>query len=302
MPGPARAYPAGACVLKLGADVLAAVAEVAGTAVTAHRAVSGGCISPAARVELADGRALFVKTAPSGAAPGLLESEAFSLERLRQSGAVRVPGIVAQGPHFLALEWLPPAPATERRWRELGAGLAALHRVRGAWGWERDNFIGTLPQENGGSASWPEFWVERRLGPQLRRASHLLDRDMLRGFDLLVDRAPEVLAAGDEDGPSLLHGDLWRGNVHMSAAGPALIDPSCSFGHREADLAMAELFGGFATGFRDAYEEAWPLLPEYASRRPTYQLYYLLVHVNLFGGGYVAQTAAVLGEALRRAG
>jgi fructosamine-3-kinase len=114
----------------------------------------------------------------------------------------------------------------------------------------------------------------------------------------LMERLPELLAPAEADGPSLLHGDLWGGNVLAAPGGPALIDPAVYRGHREADLAMTELFGGFGGGFQAAYREAWPLQPGYPARRAVYQLWYLLVHVNLFGGGYVAQTAAVLREAL----
>lgn len=115
----------------------------------------------------------------------------------------------------------------------------------------------------------------------------------------LLDHLPKLLAAAEDDGPSLLHGDLWSGNAMATADGPALIDPAVYRGHREADLAMTELFGGFDARFHVAYREAWPLLPGYAEeRRAVYQLYYLLVHVNLFGGGYVAQTAGVLRRAL----
>ncbi|HEX8673749.1 MAG TPA: fructosamine kinase family protein, partial [Longimicrobium sp.] len=113
----------------------------------------------------------------------------------------------------------------------------------------------------------------------------------------LREALPRLLAAGEEDGPTLLHGDLWSGNVVATSRGPSLVDPATYRGHREVDLAMTELFGGFGAEFYTAYEEAWPLRPGYQEeRRAVYQLFYLLVHVNLFGGGYVARTA----EALRR--
>jgi fructosamine-3-kinase len=162
-----------------------------------------------------------------------------------------------------------------------------------------DNFIGPLAQENGPAASWAEFWRTRRLQPQLemaRRAGRMPGR--AAEWDRLMDRLPELLASAEADGPSLLHGDLWGGNVLAAVEGPALIDPAVYRGHREADLAMTELFGGFGADFRAAYQEAWPLQPGYPARRAVYQLWYLLVHVNLFGGGYGAQTEGVLREAL----
>lgn len=188
-------------------------------------------------------------------------------------------------------------------WERLGTGLASLHRVRAErHGWPSDNVIGSLPQANGWMDEWPAFWRERGLGPQLRLAydSGWFEPSARRRFDALLDRLDEFLAPAAEDGPSLLHGDLWSGNVHPTADGEAaLIDPASYHGHREVDLAMAELFGGFDTTFHDAYREAWPLADGYdEARRAIYQLYYLLVHVNLFGGGYVARTLGALGAAV----
>lgn len=265
----------------------------------AARAVGGGSISQAARVEGPNGP-LFVKFGP-GTPPGMFAAEAEGLEALAAaaSGLV-VPRVLAVDEAWLALEWLEPAPRAASIDERLGRGLAALHRATGTWGWERDNFIGSLPQENAPAATWSEFWWTRRLAPQLRRARALgrlpaHERD----WERLRDALPRLLAPAEDDGPSLLHGDLWSGNFMTTARGPALVDPAAYRGHREADLAMTELFGGFGPDFHAAYEEAWPLRPGYREeRRAVYQLYYLLVHVNLFGGGYVQQTA----EVLRRAG
>ena len=123
-----------------------------------------------------------------------------------------------------------------------------------------------------------------------------------RDWEILLARLPQVLAPAEEDGPSLLHGDLWGGNILAIGAGePALIDPSVYRGHREVDLAMSELFGGFDREFYDTYDTLRPLRPGYRElRRGIYQLYYLLVHVNLFGDGYVAHTGATLRSVLAR--
>ena len=170
----------------------------------------------------------------------------------------------------------------------------------GGWGWARANFIGSLPQDNRPAATWAGFWAERRFRPQLEMARAAgREAGPSTEWEMLFDRLPELLAPAEDDRPSLLHGDLWGGNVHSAAGEPALIDPAVYRGHREADLAMAELFGGFDARFHAAYAEAWPLLPGYReARRAIYQLYYLLVHVNLFGGGYGARTAATLRRAL----
>jgi protein-ribulosamine 3-kinase len=298
MPRAARAHPRGARLL-IPETLAEALSTALGSACVAGVAVGGGCISPAWRVALADGRRVFVKQAPAGAAEDLLAAEAESLERLAATRAVRVPAVLGRDTAWLALEWLEPGSATAAKWQQLGESLAALHRVRSArFGWHRDNYIGTLPQHNAVTDDWPTFWREHRLLAQLSRASAHLSRVALADFDRLLDRLPALLEPATADGASLLHGDLWNGNVHMTTDGPALIDPSCWYGHREVDLAMAALFGGFPAAFRAAYEAYWPLVRGWQQRRHIYQLYYLLVHVNLFGGSYAARTEATVRAAL----
>lgn len=268
--------------------------------------VGGGCISEAHRVDTADGP-VFLKHHRHAPA-GMFAAEADGLQALQAAAGdgLRVPVVLAMdaagdGARWIALEWLEPGPRGPEFGERLGRGLAALHRgANGGWGWERANFIGALAQRNEPAETWAEFWRDRRLVPQLEMVRAVgRDAGPAREWDRLFDRLPELLALAEEDGPSLLHGDLWGGNVLSAAGEPALVDPAVYRGHREADLAMAELFGGFDARFHAAYREAWPLLPGYAeARRPIYQLYYLLVHVNLFGGGYGAQTAAVLRKAL----
>ena len=285
--------------------------------ITAFVPVGGGSISRVARIDTAAGESAFLKWSAgdrSRAPEGIFAAEAAGLELLRDAAELRVPAVFDcvdsvsddRGPstspeRWLLFEWLPPASPGRNGWIELGARLARLHRsTRGEFGWERDNFIGSLPQRNRRMGSWPEFWRVCRLEPQLALAydSHLVRDGARRRFDALLASLDDLLAAAAEDGPSLLHGDLWSGNVHFTGAGqPALIDPSVYYGHREVDLAMAELFGGFPETFRRAYAEEWPLLPGFAERRPIYQLYYLLVHVNLFGAGYLASTLSALAEA-----
>lgn len=272
--------------------------------ITGAHAVGGGCISPTARIMTDDG-AFFLKWGGSHLPAGLLAAEARGLQLLADADEVRVPRVIAVSegtPAWLLLEWLEPGTAQRDAWSRLGAGLAALHRhSTDLFGADADNFIGSLHQANQRLGDWPTFWRDRRLEPQLQQA---LDRGLLddgdrRRFDRLYARLDDLLAAGNDDGPSLLHGDLWSGNVHMTKTGAAIIDPSVYYGHREVDLAMAELFGGFSPAFRAAYDETWPLSPGFAPvRRAIYQLYYLLVHVNLFGTGYVSRTR----DALSRAG
>ncbi len=269
--------------------------------------VAGGCINHGMRVELADGL-VFIKHNPDAPA-GLFAAEARGLQALRTAAeGLVVPRPLAWAeagddgvPAWLAMEWIEPSRRAPDFGERLGRGMAALHRAgrEDGWGWMEDNFIGPLPQENGRTETWAELWRTRRLQPQLelaRRAGRMPGR--AADWERLMDRLPELLAPAEADGPSLLHGDLWGGNVLAAAGGPALIDPAVYRGHREADLAMTELFGGFGADFHAAYAEAWPLQPGYPVRRAVYQLWYLLIHVNLFGGGYGAQTAGVLREAL----
>lgn len=287
-------------------DSVRAAAERVLGAIRSIRPVGGGCISHGCRVETASG-SVFLKH--NAAAPaGMFAAEADGLRALRAAagGHLRVPSVLAlggadgDGGGWIALEWLEPASPGRDHGELLARGLAAIHRATGGWGWERDNWIGSLPEANRPAADWPGFWRDHRLTPQLdlaRRARRLPGTEA--EWERLFDHLPDLLAAGDEDGPSLLHGDLWSGNALSTVDGPAVIDPAVYRGHREVDLAMAELFGGFDRAFFAAYHEAWPLSPGVDRRRAIYQLYYLLVHVNLFGGGYVARTAETLRQALR---
>jgi len=295
-----------------------AVSEAAGREIRVTRAarVGGGCISPAARVEFEARPPAFVKWAEPGRAPlDLFTREAESLSAIGAANAVRVPRVEAVAARWLLLEWIEPGRPSERGWRALGAQLAGLHRSGGerdrepggrsgrGFGWPRDNYIGSLPQQNGRLEDWAAFWRDRRLVPQLERAyaaGHFDGSDRRRFTQLLRELETIIGGAARADGRSLVHGDLWNGNVHFAADGePVLIDPAAYVGHREVDLAMAELFGGFSSDFFAAYGQTWPLEPDYAPRRrATYQLYYLLVHVNLFGSGYVAGARSARERAL----
>lgn len=286
-------------------DALLAAVEARFGAVGDARPVAGGCINRGARVETASGP-VFLKHNPD-APVGLFAAEARGLEALRAAAPpdVVVPEVLAWreaeggAPAWLALEWLEPAPPAPDHAERLGRGLAAIHAAaEGGWGWEEDNFIGPLPQANGAAAGWPEFWRERRLRPQLAMARAAgRDAGAAAEWERLFERLDDLLAPAAEEGPALLHGDLWQGNVLATTRGPALVDPAVYRGRGEADLAMAELFGGFGDGFHAAYREARPAAPGWPRRRAAYQLWYLLVHLNLFGGGYAPQVAA----ALRRA-
>lgn len=264
--------------------------------------LGGGCVSDALRVET-DGGAVFVKY-DADAPAGMFEVEAAGLRELATArSSLRVPEVLGHSERWLALAWLDARPRTPAIDASLGRGLAELHRVSsGGWGWHRPGFIGPLCQDNERSGDWADFWISRRLEPQLRSAREAGARVGENAeWSRLFAALPVALSTAGQDGDSLLHGDLWSGNALACSDGaPAVIDPAVYYGHREVDLAMADLFGGFDAGFQVAYSESWPLAPGYAEvRRGTYQLYYLLVHVNLFGGGYAGRTRGVLDQVLR---
>ena len=286
-----------------------AIAGRLGSPVESASALAGGDINDAFSVVLADGRRLFLKT-HANAPPSMYTTEARGLAWLAEAGSIRVPKVLAVEdeagkPAFLALELITPAPRAPRFDETFGRALATLHR-HGATGYglDHDNYIGRLPQLNGlleGHAAehWAAFYRDRRILPQLALAErHGLVAPTLRArfdrlFDVLDDRV------GPPEPPARLHGDLWAGNLHHDGAGqPVLIDPAVYGGHREMDLAMMRLFGGFGPRTFAAYDEAWPPSADRERRIPLYQLYPLLVHVNLFGGGYMASVEAALGKLL----
>lgn len=274
-----------------------AVAAALGAEVRTVRPVAGGDVNEAWRVVLADGGEAFVKSR-ADAPPEFFAREAEGLAWLAEARALATPAVRAVGetPAFLALEWLEAgAPLSDFDVR-LGRGLAALHaRGAPAFGGPRDNWIGPLPQANAPMESWPEFYGERRLRPLAQRARDAgrLPTSLARRLDALCAELPRRV--GDPEPPARLHGDLWSGNLHRDASGrPCLVDPAAYGGHREVDLAMMRLFGDFADSTFAAYAEAVPLQPGAAERVPLYQLYPLLVHVNLFGSGYLGSLERAL--------
>lgn len=277
----------------------AAVGAACGARVAGWAHARGGDINRAVRMTLADGRHLFVKHREDAPA-GMYAAEAAGLAWIAEAGALRVPAVAAVGegaePPFLALEWIEPGRPGPGHDEALGRGLAALHRAGApAFGLERDNWIGTLPQANGPLADWPRFYGERRLLPLGRAAGErgLLPPEAVRRVEALVGRLGEL--CGPPEPPSRLHGDLWGGNAMTAADGaPVLVDPAAYGGHREVDLAMMRLFGGFSERVFAAYAEAHPLADGHEERVELYQLYPLLVHVLLFGGAYVRSAQRAL--------
>lgn len=262
-------------------------------------AVAGGDIAAAYRVEAAAQRA-FLKI---GAATHPFEAEALALAEIAATRTLRAPEALAygtaEGAGWLLLDWIDLEQSGD--WTAAGRQLAALHDcVRPAHGWPRENAIGASPQSNAPCANWAEFYRERRLRPQftLARGNGLA---RLAALEDAACRASDALLAGHDPVPSLLHGDLWRGNLAFDDRGtPVVFDPATYYGGAETDLAMTHLFGSFPQRFYGAYAEARPPVPGAEGRLPLYQLYHLLNHANLFGGGYVAQAMALIERLGRR--
>jgi fructosamine-3-kinase len=268
--------------------------------------VGGGCIADAQVASFVDGSKVFIKRAEG--VPGMFKREAEGLNALAEAKSIRVPQVLAVDEHALVLEMIQQAPKRPGFAESFGRGFAHLHDHRGkAFGFAHDNFIGSTPQlneplsgpwnetETEDGSIWPAFFLERRLRFQVRLAAN---RGHGHELEHLLDRAEtritELLGAATE-APSILHGDLWSGNFIVDERGEAcLIDPAVYYGHREADLAMTRLFGGFESDFYRAYEEASPLAAGHEDRLPIYQLYHILNHLNLFGGGYYGQSKRIL--------
>jgi protein-ribulosamine 3-kinase len=240
---------------------------------------------------------------------GFVEAEAAGLEALRAaaSGFV-IPRVVATslaagrgehertGPPFLIIEYLAPGDRPRDIHEQVGHHLATLHHTsREQFGFHRDTFCGATRQPNTATVSWIEFYATSRLGYQIQLAASAghIDAGDARRLDRLIDRLDTLLLEPVE-GPALIHGDLWTGNLLVTEAGrPALIDPAVSFSHREAEFGIMTLFGGFPARVFEAYHEAWPLDAGWRDRHPIYQLYHLLNHLNLFGTGYHAEVMAI---------
>lgn len=284
-------------------DLSQAVSERLECAVTTSGRVSGGDVADAYRFELADGRTVFVKTHRSPP-PGFFTTEAAGLSWLRDAGAVAIPEVLAvsdgddAGPPLLALAWIDvgrggPSTAADDRF---GRQLAALHRAgSAAFGRTDRRTTGSRRLPNEPCASWVEFYATQRLHPLVRlaRNASALDARALRRIETVADRLDEL--GGPTEPAARLHGDLWAGNRVVDTGGTSwLVDPAAHGGHREFDLAMMRLFGGFGAACFDAYADEFPLADGWQQRVPLHQLAPLIVHAVKFGGGYRDATARAL--------
>jgi len=260
--------------------------------------LAGGDINSAYRLQGAE-RTYFVKLNRSDLL-SMFEAEQAGLEEMAASKTVRVPAAIVSGAvethSFLVLENLEFGPSTKSSDRLLGQQLAHMHRLQQPYfGWHRDNTIGSTQQPNDKSTDWLSFWRDQRLGFQLKLADKNGYAGRLQDTGERLLFGMHGLFAGYQPKASLLHGDLWGGNAAVDKLGnPVIFDPACYYGDREADLAMTELFGGFGRDFYAAYQESYPLDRNYAVRKSFYNLYHILNHLNLFGGGYLRQAENVM--------
>ena len=265
--------------------------------------VAGGCINHSAIIAASAG-SYFVKLNTADRLQ-MFEAEAEALKEMSSAAALRVPEPVCSGSFgefaWLVLENLGRLGAgTSAAWGVLGAGLAKMHRCNDDnFGWHRNNTIGSTTQINTRTRDWIGFLREQRLGYQLALAARNGYAEQLESRGrLLLDKLDRFFI-GYDPVPSLLHGDLWSGNVGFDThGGPVVFDPASYYGDREADIAMTELFGGFPRGFYRAYEAEWPLDDGYSRRKDLYNLYHLLNHLNLFGGGYLGQCRSCIDKLL----
>jgi len=260
--------------------------------------ISGGSINNAYAL-ITDKERFFVKINTAGNYPQLFEKEQKGLLLLEKSTSLTIPKTYfidsTESNVFLVMELIEPGIMKQDFWEVFAEGLASLHkRTSNQFGLEYNNYIGSLVQKNDLKSDWLTFFVENRLQDQVKMAfdKGLVDLVMLSNFDKLYKKLNSILPV---ESPSLIHGDLWSGNFMVGKNGePVIMDPAVYFGHREMDIAMMHLFGGFDRKLFETYNELYPLERGWEKRIEICNLYPLLVHVNLFGGGYVSRVKGVL--------
>jgi fructosamine-3-kinase len=281
-----------------------------GSKIKGFSSLSGGCISDAYKITMSDGSNFFLKYNPSTSNDMFLK-EANGLKELAKTNAIRIPEVLSFAENYILLEYIPtgsknlPAAklwqAGKNFFEEFGRSFAEMHKFTSEnFGFYEDNYIGSNPQKNipddKEKTNWVEFYFNKRILFQLQLAEKFGNStDALRtGISKLENKIEEIVGDTKEQ-PSLLHGDLWGGNYMVDENGNAvLIDPAVYYGHREADLGMTKLFGGFSSEFYRAYFETFPLEDGYEYRDNLYKLYHVLNHLNLFGGGYYSQALSLI--------
>lgn len=275
-------------------EIKAEVERELGAEITAVQRVGGGSINEAAKIETATGAA-FIKWNDAKRFPGMFAAEVKGLQLLRQRSTFHVPAVIAQKEEgdvsFLLLEFI---ERSYTNWKTAGTALANMHRQSNElFGLDHANYIGSLRQVNTQHSSWSDFFANERI---LQQVDLAVSNQLLTSADRV--HAENFCKRMDElfprEAPALLHGDLWSGNFMFTTKGPSVYDPAVYYGHREMDIAMSKLFGGFHETFYEVYNEVFPLEKNWEQRVRWCNLYPLLVHVNLFGGGYVREAQSIL--------
>jgi fructosamine-3-kinase len=271
-------------------------------AIANTKSVGGGCINQGYRVS-GNGAEYFVKLNQASQVE-MFAAEAIGLKQMYATKTITVPQPICWGTadnsSYIVLQWLDLGGGNSQSWTEMGHQLAAMHRegTKERFGWERNNTIGSTPQINTWTDNWADFFADHRIGYQLKLAKRRggnfgdLNQIIKAVRNKLTDRQPQA---------SLVHGDLWSGNAAITSDGkPVILDPATYYGDRETDIAMTELFGGFPRAFYQGYNEAWQLDSDYQQRKNIYNLYHVLNHFNLFGGGYANQAQRIIGNVIGR--
>lgn len=262
--------------------------------------VTGGCINQCGCVETNRGN-FFIKWNEKAHLPGMFEAEAYGLRLMRNTSAISIPQVIFHDTTdryaFIVMEYMQRELRGARYWTQLGEQLAAMHlHTTDQFGLDHDNYIGTLPQHNQWVDDWIDFFDVNRISPMLKYATDngYFSSKHIRQWERLRDRLSSIFPSDEK--PALIHGDLWSGNVIDNNGVPCLVDPATYYGNREMEIAMTGLFGGFDKQFYEAYFDAFPVAHGFWEREKVYNLHPLLVHVNLFGQGYVGQVEAVLNK------
>lgn len=258
--------------------------------------LGGGCIANASLIKTEEGNKYFAKS--YGNNPHILRNEANGLKELAKPNAIRIPKVIVLNDEFLILEYIEQGRKTSNFSSDFGRQYAQMHKYKSdKFGYFENNFIGSTPQINlAQSENWVEFfWLNRLLYQfNLAEKNHYVDNSF-RGLFIKLESTFPSIVEGTEEEPALLHGDLWGGNYMVDNAGSAvLIDPAVYYGHREADLAMTRMFGGFDSEFYRSYNEEHPLIEDWEYRIDVYMLYHLMNHLNLFGTGYYSQAVSII--------
>jgi protein-ribulosamine 3-kinase len=262
------------------------------------RSIGGGCINEAYSLQTNIGK-YFIKYNTASAYPGMFENEAAGLKILADTKAIEIPEVIDSAKTgeyaYLLLQYIETGISSRNFWIDFGTKLADLHRnTNDYFGLDHDNYIGSLVQKNSPKPDFFSFFISERIEPQLIEARNkgAISQSDTRYFDSLFNTLQNIIPV---EKPSLLHGDLWSGNFIINKNGlPCLVDPAVYYGHREADIAMTQLFGGFQPEFYNAYNQAWPMEKAWQKRMDIFNLYPLLVHVNLFGGSYARQVLQII--------